>query len=97
MRLSITPIGAVATTAGGVARAVVEYLEGGTADPAATILAPNLNSAAVAYYADSVEGPGQWLGHGTNHLGLSGPVGREAFASLLAGRDPATGARLLGA
>ena len=96
MRFSITPIGAVGTTAAGVARAVVEYLEGGTADPAATLLA-GLNSAAVAYYADSVEGPGQWLGHGANHLGLSGPVGREAFASLLAGRDPATGARLLGA
>ena len=103
MRLFVTPIGASGSTPGSVARAVVAYLEGGAVDPAASLLlgagtsstAGGQAAGAVAYYADSMEGPGRWLGRGASALGLTGTVTREALSSVLTGRDPATGARLL--
>jgi len=49
------------------------------------------------YYADSGEGPGRWLGRGSGELGLAGTVQAEAFRSVLAGRDPRNGARLISA
>lgn len=42
----------------------------------------------------AAERPGQWLGHGASALGLSGGVEPQAFADLLAGRDPLSGRAL---
>jgi conjugative relaxase-like TrwC/TraI family protein len=47
------------------------------------------------YYADSAEEPGRWIGQGSGELGLTGTVQPEAFRSVLAGRDPRNGARLI--
>ena len=37
----------------------------------------------VDYYANTIEQPGQWFGHGTRKLALEGPVEREVFLNLL--------------
>lgn len=103
MRLNVTPIGSARMSAGQVARAVVEYLAGSPAreQPAGGLTGPGDAAArdsqegVVGYYADSVEGPGQWLGMGARALGLDGAVDRVAFEWVLEGRDPATGERLL--
>ena len=42
----------------------------------------------VDYYANTIEQPGQWFGHGTRKLALEGPVEREAFLNLLSGCAP---------
>ena len=103
MRLNVTPIGSGRLSAGQVAKAVVEYLAGvpqqlprpGVTDPPAVEPpTPDLDEAA-AYYADSIEGPGRWLGHGARTLGLDGIVDHTAFARVLEGRHPTTGERLL--
>src|SRR5688572_2988609 len=47
------------------------------------------------YYADSIEGPGAWVGGGARRLGLEGVVGRDEFQRVLEGRHPHTGERLL--
>jgi TrwC relaxase len=41
--------------------------------------------------------PGRWRGQGAQALGLAGQVTEADLATVLAGRDPATGARLVGA
>jgi conjugative relaxase-like TrwC/TraI family protein len=46
------------------------------------------------YYTNSGEVPGRWLGRGAEALGLSGPVGDEAFVAVLAGVDPSGGGPL---
>ncbi|HET7488271.1 MAG TPA: MobF family relaxase [Acidimicrobiales bacterium] len=50
---------------------------------------------AVAYYADSVEGPGRWLGRGIVGYSPTGTVARADFEAVLAGRDPRNGRQLL--
>lgn len=99
MRLNVTPIGSGRLSAGQVAKAVVEYLAG----PARQLPNPGITDRspiaeidrAAAYYADSIEGPGAWLGSGASVLGLDGEVSHEAFARVLEGRHPVTGERLL--
>ncbi len=51
----------------------------------------------VRYYSDSVEGAGWWSGQGAAQRGLGGEVGRKDLEALLAGRDPATGERIVSA
>lgn len=103
MRLNVTPIGSGRLSAGQVAKAVVEYLAGVAPQPPGTGLTPpgpadpptvDLDRAS-AYYADSIEGPGTWLGTGAAVLGLDGVVDHAAFARVLKGRHPTTGERLL--
>ncbi|MGH9137912.1 MAG: MobF family relaxase [Acidimicrobiales bacterium] len=103
MRLNVTPIGSGRLSAGQVAKAVVEYLAGVAQQPPGPGLtnpggveppAPELDRAS-AYYADSIEGPGTWLGMGAAALGLEGVVDHTAFARVLEGRHPTTGERLL--
>lgn len=48
-----------------------------------------------SYSADRGTEPGRWLGVGASEAGLRGAVAPSDFASVLAGRDPATGARLI--
>jgi conjugative relaxase-like TrwC/TraI family protein len=47
-----------------------------------------------AYYADSVEGPGRWVGSGVGPAFRSGTVMAVQFERLLLGQDPASGAQL---
>jgi TrwC relaxase len=49
------------------------------------------------YYADGGEEPGRWRGRGTQGLGLASEVREADLARVLAGRDPATGVRLVSA
>ncbi len=101
--IRVTPLGtsAGATTAAGVAAGLVRYLhEGARPDPTARpdARAPGDGRSGVGvYYADSVEGPGRWLGEGATRLGLAGTVDPQALEALLSGRDPATGQRLVAA
>jgi conjugative relaxase-like TrwC/TraI family protein len=46
-----------------------------------------------AYYVRG-ESVGRWAGKGAEHLGLAGPVDPGDFRTVLAGRDPNTGAQL---
>jgi conjugative relaxase-like TrwC/TraI family protein len=102
VRLKVTPIGSARLGGADVAAAIVEYLEGTTATNGpptgrqllAVPRGPGLDGVAM-YYADSIEGPGAWLGRGARRLGLDGVVGREEFQRVLEGRHPATGERLL--
>ncbi len=103
MRLNVTPIGSGRLSAGQVAKAVVEYLAGvaqqvrppGITDPPQVEPPTPEADRAAGYYADSIEGPGSWLGMGAAALGLGGVVEHEAFAHVLEGRHPVTGERLL--
>lgn len=82
---------------------MVEYLAGVARQQPAPALTgpalpdpagPNLDHAA-GYYADSIEGPGRWLGMGAAALGLDSVVNHTAFARVLEGRHPVSGERLL--
>jgi len=97
VRLTVTPLGATGRSAAGVAAAVVDYLEGNEGDrgTALVVLESNGLTGAGRYYADSIEGPGSWLGSGAEFRGLSGVVDRESFRSVLEGRHPMTGERLV--
>ena len=96
MRLTVTPLGAQSTTVSAVAKSVVDYLEGGRGDPGSALLrGPAQGGGAVRYYADSIEGPGRWIGAGAAYRKLDGAVDRDAFQRVLEGRHPATGERLV--
>lgn len=51
----------------------------------------------VGYYADSVDGPGRWLGRGVGPVTLRGEVDPLMLRAVLLGRDPRTGEQLVGA
>lgn len=96
VRLTVTPLGAQSTTASAVAKSVVDYLEGGRGDPGSALLrGPTQGDGAVRYYADSIEGPGRWIGEGAAFRRLEGAVDRDAFQRVLEGRHPTTGERLV--
>ncbi len=50
---------------------------------------------ALGYYADSVEGPGTWLGRGLAGFSTAGGVARDELARMLLGQDPSSGRQLL--
>ena len=50
---------------------------------------------ALAYYADSVEGPGHWLGRGLAGFSPIGEVARSELQAMLLGQHPTTGGQLL--
>jgi conjugative relaxase-like TrwC/TraI family protein len=97
VRLTITPIGAKGRTASAVAACVVGYLDSPSVDLGAGLLAqrPPDASFPVEYYADTVEGPGRWMGAGAESLGLLGVVDPAEFQRVLEGRHPHTGERLI--
>ena len=104
----VTPIGTTVGNVGTVAGGYVDYLEG-VANHGPQLDHPNdldhpsdvsTNDAAAAsagYYADSIEGPGIWWGHGAERLGLHGIVDGGDLKTLLSGRHHLTGTRLLSA
>jgi conjugative relaxase-like TrwC/TraI family protein len=95
VRFTITPLGSTGgRTVAAVVDDIVRYLDKPRpAAKAAGIEDPEPGPS--EYYADGSTEPGRWLGEGAKGLGLRGEVAREDFARVLAGRDPATGARLL--
>jgi hypothetical protein len=53
------------------------------------------SNGAVSYYADSVEGPGTWMGRGLAGFSPAGEVPRPELARMLFGQDPHSGRQLL--
>jgi conjugative relaxase-like TrwC/TraI family protein len=101
----VTTLGAADGGAARAANAVVAYLDGrqpssraGT-QPGQVPELPVLDATGglVGYYADSVEGPGRWLGRGITGMRLEGIVDAEAFRRVLLGRHAVTGEQLVGA
>jgi conjugative relaxase-like TrwC/TraI family protein len=100
----VTTLGSAKGDAVGAANAVVRYLDGRhplprTAEkPGQLPDLPTLDgSGIVGYYADSVEGPGRWLGRGITGMRLEGQVDPEAFRRVLLGQHALTGEQLVGA
>ena len=103
MIVRVTTLGAADGDAAGAATAVVKYLDGrapaaGGSTPGAL---PNLppsdgTKGIVGYYADSVEGPGRWLGRGITGMRLDGQVDPEQFRRVLLGQHAVTGEQLVG-
>ena len=101
----VTTLGAADGNGAGAANAVVKYLDGRAPSPRAGEKPgplPDLptvdgTSRVVGYYADSVEGPGRWLGRGITGMRLRGQVDPEAFRRVLLGQHAATGEQLVGA
>lgn len=95
MRFTITPLGGAARTVGQIVAGIVNYLQPKPPPTPAPDMQDGDGSGPSRYYADSGDGPGRWFGHGATELGLSGQVDAVDFAKVLAGRDPATGRRLI--
>jgi conjugative relaxase-like TrwC/TraI family protein len=97
MKFTITPLGGGRRDITKVVGAIVRYLQPppkeATAPPRAG--QPPKPDGPSRYYADSGEEPGRWLGQAAHESGLNGAVQRDDFASVLAGRDPHTGERLI--
>ena len=100
----MTTLGAADGDAAGAAKAVVRYLDGrapapGGAQPGPlpNLPTPGGTQGIVGYYADSVEGPGRWLGRGITGMRLEGQVDTEQFRRVLLGQHAVTGEQLVGA
>lgn len=96
VKFTVTPLGGGRADTARVVDSIVRYLQPpalkGQQSPGAS---PSGSSGPDRYYADTGEEPGRWLGRSARTAGLAGPVGRDDFASVLAGRDPHTGERLI--
>lgn len=95
MKFTVTPLGGGRASTAKVVDSIVRYLQ---SPPKAPTTSSDGASAALSperYYADQGEEPGRWLGRTAGSLGLTGPVQRADFASMLAGRNPHTGERLI--
>ncbi len=109
MIVSVTTLGSRAGDAAGAASRVVQYLDGRGACPGGThpqpmpdlpVVGDDAGDGAagiVGYYADSVDGPGRWLGRGVGPVQLSGQIDPEQLRSVLLGQDPLSGDQLVGA
>ena len=96
MKFTVTPLGGGRADTARVVDSIVRYLNPPAAKtPGAGGPAPSGAEGAEQYYADKGEEPGRWLGRYAATTGLAGPVQRHDFASVLAGRDPHTGERLI--
>ena len=96
MKFTVTPLGGGRADTARVVDSIVRYLNPPAAkghSPGGP--APSGPGGAEQYYADKGEEPGRWLGRYAAATGLSGSVQREDFASVLAGRDPFSGERLI--
>jgi conjugative relaxase-like TrwC/TraI family protein len=97
VKFTITPLGGVRSALPKIVEGIVRYLQP-PLQPAPAPSAPGASPGVEGpsrYYADSGEEPGRWLGHAANASGLAGAVDAGDFASVLAGRDPNTGERLI--
>lgn len=66
----------------------------GAAPDAGRYYVRQVASGAEDYYAGDGEAPGQWVGSGSEDLGLRGQVPEEGVTRLLAAQQPATGRQL---
>lgn len=94
MRFTVTALGGARQNLGRVVDGIVRYLQpsliqSGNAGDGGSLGGPS------SYYADATEEPGRWLGQAAASAGLTGEVDPDDFASVLAGRDPRTGERLI--
>ena len=100
MRIKVNRIGAQGGSVANAASAVIDYLMGkdptAEAQEAKLLHQPDVDGE-VAYYADAVEGPGQWLGSGAEYWSLEGDVDEDSFRNVLLGRHPHTGERMVSA
>jgi len=96
MKFTVTPLGGGRADTARVVDSIVRYLQPPASKsnptPGAT---PGGSSGSERYYADAGEEPGRWMGRSAAAAGLAGAVARDDFASVLAGRDPHTGERLI--
>src|SRR5438874_7496723 len=99
MLVSVTPLGSRRGDARGAAAAVLDYLDGRTSNRSGPnrggplqrdTPGPPTATGPAAYYADSVEGPGSWLGHGVAGLRMHGAVDPAELERLLLAQDPRT-------
>lgn len=96
MKFTVTPLGGGRADAARVVDAIVRYLQPPPKPAPTPSAAPGVApDGPERYYADRGEEPGRWLGRTAESTGLVGQVQREHFASVLAGRDPFTGERLI--
>lgn len=96
MKFTVTPLGLGRADTARVVDSIVRYLQPpATKGNPAPGTATGGTSAPERYYADAGEEPGRWLGRSAAAAGLAGAVARDDFASVLAGRDPHTGERLI--
>ena len=96
MKFTVTPLGGGRADTARVVDSIVRYLQ----PPPKAVPSPGLGGGngqggVEQYYADRGEEAGRWLGRTAESTGLTGAVAREDFASVLAGRDPYTGERLI--
>ena len=96
MKFTVTPLGGGRADTARVVDSIVRYLQ----PPQKAVPSPGSGSGSgqggvEQYYADRGEEAGRWLGRTAGSAGLTGSVEREDFASVLAGRDPHTGERLI--
>ncbi len=97
MKFTITPLGGASRDIAKVVGGIVNYLQPQAKPPPERGDGPGRDGAGgpSQYYADSGEEAGRWLGETATTSGLVGPVDRQDFARVLAGRDPHTGERLI--
>jgi len=107
--VSVTALGSRTGDAAGAAAGVVDYLDGNRPEQAGTqpgptpeLPAPQLRAlggtrVVTGYYADSVEGPGHWLGRGLAGVNLTGQVDAADLLRVLQGQHPGTGTHLVAA
>jgi conjugative relaxase-like TrwC/TraI family protein len=100
----VTTLGAADGNAAGAVNAVVRYLDGRATAPGGIhpsslpeLPTPDGTTGIVGYYADSVDGPGRWLGRGITGMRLNGEVHPEEFRRVLLGQHAVTGEQLVGA
>ena len=103
MKFTVTPLGGGRADTARVVDSIVRYLQpppkttSASPEPAAGEGGEGGEGGAERYYADRGEQPGRWLGRTATVMGLTGEVHRSDFASVLAGRDPHSGERLISA
>lgn len=96
VKFTVTPLGGGRADTARVVDSIVRYLQPPATkgkQPADT--PPSGISGPERYYADAGEEAGRWMGRSAHGAGLAGVVARDDFASVLAGRDPRTGERLI--
>jgi conjugative relaxase-like TrwC/TraI family protein len=94
MKFTVTALGGGRADTGRVVDSIVRYLQPPSTAPSRGAKSRS-GGGPERYYADRGEEPGRWLGRAAASTGLSGVVQRDDFASVLAGRDPHTGERLV--
>jgi conjugative relaxase-like TrwC/TraI family protein len=108
VRFAVTALGAKGgRTVGSVVADIVRYLKERPGQAQDSALGPGAREQAAGtsvggaepsrYYADVAERSGRWLGHGAGGLGLHGDVDARDFRTVLGGRHPGTGERLISA